>query len=380
LRVKGFGFNFHLQPAFMNLFTKLFLNTLLAILVAQAVLITVAFILPQRELRTEVEEFQSLSEEIRVQLLDDFSRDSRRGLLGGLLASLPIATVVAAVTTLRESRRVGRGVKHLAEASQRVAAREFGEEVDIQGQDELSDLAENFNDMAAALAHNEQDRNELISTVAHELRTPLAALQGYGEALADGVMSPEAASLAINREVAAMRKIANDLMLVSKAESGTLEVHPSRLAVKVLLEDAEDRFKSMFEAKAISFQSVLQVGVTEVWADRERAGQVLANLLSNALKYTPRNGSVTVGAERQEGCVRFYVKDTGPGIALKHQAHIFERFYRVDDSRERSKGGLGVGLTVSKKLVEAMGGTMWLESTAGKGATFSFTLPLAGEE
>jgi signal transduction histidine kinase len=117
-----------------------------------------------------------------------------------------------------------------------------------------------------------------------------------------------------------------------------------------------------------------------VWADRERAGQVLANLLTNALKYTPRNGSVTVGAERQEGCVRFYVKDTGPGIALKHQAHIFERFYRVDDSRERSKGGLGVGLTVSKKLVEAMGGTMWLESTAGKGATFSFTLPLAGEE
>jgi signal transduction histidine kinase len=359
----------------MNLFTKLFLNTLIAILVAQLVLIVVAFILPERELRTEVEEFQSLSAETKTQLLEDFSRDSRRGLLGGLLLSLPIATVVAAVTTLRESRRVGRGVRHLAEASQRVAARKYGEEVDIEGQDELSDLAENFNDMAAALAHNEQDRNELISTVAHELRTPLAALQGYGEALADGVMSPEAASLAINREVAAMRKIANDLMLVSKAESGTLEVHPTLLSAEVLIADAEDRFKNMFEENDITFHAVAQNGLSDVWADRERAGQVLANLLTNALKYTPKNGQVTLGAERQDEYVRFYVKDTGPGIPSKHQAHIFERFYRVDESRERSKGGLGVGLTVSKKLVEAMGGRMWLESVPGKGATFSFTLP-----
>jgi signal transduction histidine kinase len=236
--------------------------------------------------------------------------------------------------------------------------------------------------MAEALERNEQDRNELISTVAHELRTPLAALQGYGEALSDGVMPREVASQAINREVAAMRKIANDLMLVSKAEAGTLEVHPSNLNVKILLEDAEDRFRAMFEANAIRFDTVMQKGLGEVWADRERAGQVLSNLLTNALKYTPKNGKVTLGVERRSDVRRnsegvcFYVRDTGQGIPLKHQAHIFERFYRIDEPRERSKGGLGVGLTVSKKLVEAMGGKIWLESVPGKGATFSFTLPL----
>jgi signal transduction histidine kinase len=359
----------------MNLFTKLFLNTLIAILVAQAALVFIAFSLPDRDFRTDVEEFKTLPEASRARLFDELSRDSQRGLYEGLLISIPLATLVAAIVTLRESRRVGRGVKRLEQASQAVASRHFGEKIAIEGRDELSQLAENFNAMATALEHSEQDRNELISTVAHELRTPLAALQGYGEALSDGVLPADVASQAINREVAAMRKIASDLMLVSKAEAGTLEVHQTQLPVKVLLEDAEDRFRAMFEANSIRFETVMQTGLGDVWADRERAGQVLSNLLTNALKYTPKNGSVTLGVERHAEGVRFYVNDTGPGIALKHQDHIFERFYRVDDSRERSKGGLGVGLTVSKRLVEAMGGKIWLESVPGKGATFSFTLP-----
>jgi signal transduction histidine kinase len=367
----------------MSLFTKLFLNTLLAILVAQTVLVVIAYVLPDRAFRTDVEEFQTLPEASRARLFAELSRDSQRGLYEGLLISFPLATLVAAIVTLRESRRVGRGVRKLAEASQAVASRQFGETVAIEGNDELSELATNFNDMAEALERNEEDRNELISTVAHELRTPLAALQGYGEALSDGVMPAEVASQAINREVAAMRKIASDLMLVSKAEAGTLEVHPTQLSVKVLLEDAEDRFRAIFEANLISFETVMQTGLGEVWGDRERAGQVLSNLLTNALKYTPRNGKVTLGVERHSDVGRnsegvcFYVRDTGPGISLKHQPHIFQRFYRVDDSRARSKGGLGVGLTVSKKLVEAMGGKIWLESVPGQGATFRFTLPLA---
>jgi signal transduction histidine kinase len=367
----------------MRLFTKLFLNTLIAILVAQTVLVVVAYVLPDRAFRTDVEEFQTLSESSRARLFAELSRDSQRGLYEGLLLSIPLATLVAVVVTLRESRRVGRGVRRLAEASHAVASRRFGETVMIEGKDELSDLAKNFNDMAEALGRNEQDRNELISTVAHELRTPLAALQGYSEALSDSVIPTATASKAINREVAAMRKIANDLILVSKAESGMLEVHPNTLSVNVLLADAEDRFRAMFEANAVRFDTVMGTGLGEVWGDRERAGQVLSNLLTNALKYTPKNGKVTLGVEghndvgRNSEGVCFYVRDTGPGISLKHQPHIFQRFYRVDDSRARSKGGLGVGLTVSKKLVEAMGGKIWLESVPGQGATFRFTLPLA---
>ena len=360
----------------MRLFTKLFLNTLLAILVAETVLLIVASILPGREFESDLEAFRTLSEPTRRELFTEVSRDSRRGLTEGILISLPVATAVAAVVTLRESRRVGRGVRRLAEVSNAVAARRFGERVAISGHDELSDLSRNFNAMTQALAHAEQDRGELISTVTHELRTPLAALQGYSEALSDGIIPAETAAQAINREVASLRKIASDLTLVSSAEAGTLLVHPARLSVTTLIGDAEDRFKGAFEADGTGFCSVVQVGLPDLEADRERVGQVLANLLGNALKYTPAGGAVTLRAERPPecGCVLFSVQDTGPGISAEHQAHVFERFYRVDASRGRSAGGLGVGLTVSKTLVEAMGGSIYLESNPGAGTTFFFTL------
>ena len=361
----------------MRLFTKLFLNTLLAILVAEAALLIVASILPSREFESDLEAFRTLSEPARRELFTELSRDSRRGLVEGILVSLPLATAVAAVVTLRESRRVGRGVRRLAEVSDAVAKGRFGERVEILGQDELSDLANNFNTMAQALEHTERDRGDLISTVTHELRTPLAALQGYSEALSDGVLPAETAAQAIVREVASLRKIAADLTLVVSAEAGTLLVHPTRLNVTTLLDDAEDRFRGAFEANAIGFRSVVQVGLPELEADRERVGQVLANLLGNALKYTPAGGTVTLRAERIPGFVLISVQDTGPGISAQHQARIFERFYRVDASRGRSAGGLGVGLTVSKTLVEAMGGSIYLESEPGAGTTFFFTLPEA---
>ncbi len=365
----------------MRLFTKLFLNTLLAIVVAEAVLLVVASILPSREFESDLEAFRTLSEPARRELFTELSRDSRRGLVEGILVSLPVATAVAAVVTLRESRRVGRGVRRLAEVSDAVSRGQFGEQVTVSGRDELSDLTHNFNAMTEALAHAQRDRSDLVSTVTHELRTPLAALQGYSEALSDGVLPAETAAQAIDREVASLRKIVVDLTLVSSAEAGTLLVHPTRLNVATLVDDAEDRFKGAFEAGSVSFCSVVQVGLPDLEADRERVGQVLANLLGNALKYTPAGGAVTLRAERTPEPGSEYVlisaSDTGPGISAEHHAHIFERFYRVDASRGRSAGGLGVGLTVSKTLVEAMGGTIYLKSEPGAGTTFFFTLPEA---
>ena len=363
----------------MRLFTKLFLNTLLAILVAKAVLLVVASTLPSREFESDLEALRTLSAPTRQELFTELSRDSRRGLLEGILISLPVATAVAAVVTLRESRRVGRGVRRRAEVSDAVGRGQFGEQVAVSGRDELSDLTHNFNAMTEALAHAQRDRSDLISTVTHELRTPLAALQGYSKALSDGVMPAETAAQAIDREVASLRKIASDLTLVSSAEAGTLLVHPTRLNVTALIGDAEGRFKGAFEAGGVSFCSVVPVGLPDLEADRERVGQVLANLLGNALKYTPAGGAVTLRAERTPGSgyVLISVEDTGPGISAEHHAHIFERFYRVDASRGRSAGGLGVGLTVSKTLVEAMGGTIYLKSEPGVGTTFFFTLPEA---
>ena len=229
---------------------------------------------------------------------------------------------------------------------------------------------------AEALEKVEKTRAELIGTVAHELRTPLAALQGYAEGLIDGVLSKEKAAEGILREVKAMRRLVEDLSLVSRVEAKAVEIRPRPLDPKGLLEEALARFQSAFQAKGVALSLEAQDPLPQVWADEERVLQVLANLLTNALRHTPQGGEVRLRAFRQGEAVAFQVADTGPGIPEEHLPHIFERFYRVDKARSRKEGGSGVGLTVAKGLVEAMGGRIFVESRVGEGTTFTFTLPL----
>lgn len=359
----------------MKLFPRLFLNSLIAILLAEVILIVMVILLPVRDLQSDIAELAFLHPDTKIRLFYEIQRDSRRAIFEGFIFSFPLATAVAAGFAFWESRRVASGVKRLEQSSRIVAEGRYGGHVSIEGKDELSSLAEHFNTMSDSLQRVAEDRHELISMVAHELGTPLAALQGYGEALADGIMPAETASRAINREVLALRKIASDLLLVARAEAGSIELHLEPLSPVALAQDAEDRFAALFEDQEISFAMTLQPDLPRVIGDYERAGQVLANLLSNALRYTPKGGEVRLELSGEKDAVTFLVKDTGPGVARKHQAHIFERFYRVDDARSRHKGGLGVGLTISKKLVEAMNGKIGLESSPGQGTTFYFSLP-----
>ncbi|VCU54375.1 Sensor histidine kinase ResE [Thermus thermophilus] len=365
----------------MRLFLKLFLSHLLVALLALGLLLLLAEAFAPAFYRGHVERMlHALSMMGGGMMGEALRRDLEEGLrstlTAALLAALPLAALGALLTASFASLRLARTARLLAEGSRRMAEGEYGVRLPLLERDELGELALHFNRLAEALEKVEKTRAELIGTVAHELRTPLAALQGYAEGLMDGVLSKEKAAEGILREVKAMRRLVEDLSLVSRVEAKAVEIRPRPLDPKGLLEEALARFQSAFQAKGVALSLEAQDPLPQVWADEERVLQVLANLLTNALRHTPQGGEVRLRAFRQGEAVAFEVADTGPGIPEEHLPHIFERFYRVDKARSRKEGGSGVGLTVAKGLVEAMGGGIWVESQVGQGSRFTFTLPL----
>jgi histidine kinase len=270
-------------------------------------------------------------------------------------------------------------------ASRRIAAGHYHERVSIPGDpardelDELAQLALSFNQMAAQLEHMEATRRELIGDVAHELRTPLASIKGSMEGLIDGVLPAEAPTFQqIYREADRLQRLVADLQELSRVEAGAFELNLRRVAVGDLVQANLDRLGRQFEEKGVALESDIPAGLPPVRADEDRAGQVLLNLVGNALQYTPAGGRVRVSARRQAAEVHIQVSDTGVGIAPEHLPLVFTRFYRVDKSRARAGGGSGIGLTIARHLVEAHGGRIWAESPGpGQGSTFTFTLPQA---
>ena len=357
----------------MKLFPRLFLGHLLVVLTALAALFVVAELLAPSFYRHYVEQMAALIGPEGRALRPDLEQGMRSTLTSALLASIPFAVLVALGTAWATSRRIVRSVRLLQDGSQALAAGQYARRLPEAGRDELADLARNFNRMAGALERVEQDRVALIGDVGHELRTPLAALRGYVEALADGILTPEQASPAIRREVRAMERLASDLSLVSRVEAGKVDLHPTAFDAARLLAAAEERFRSAFEERGVSLETREDGPASSVHADFERSLQVLSNLLSNALRHTPEGGSVRVTVRAADEAVEFAVRDTGSGIPPEHLPHVFERFWRGDPARRRGEGS-GVGLTIARGLVEQMGGTLRAESGPG-GSTFTFTLP-----
>ncbi|WP_243028636.1 sensor histidine kinase [Thermus albus] len=365
----------------MRLFAKLFLSHLLVALLALFLFFLLAEALAPSFYRGHVERmYHALSMMGGLMMGEALRRDLEEGLrstlTAALLAALPLSVAGAALSASFASLRFSRAARLLSEGSRRMAQGEYRVRLPLLEQDELGELALHFNRLAEALEKVEQSRVELIGTVAHELRTPLSALQAYAEALADGVVEPEKAAERIRQEVKAMSRLVRDLSLVSQVESKAVELHPKPLDPLGLLEQVTERFRPAFQAKGVALEVVALGPLPRVWADGERALQVLSNLLANALRHTPVGGRVRLRAEPAGHAVVFSVEDTGPGIPEEHLPRIFERFYRIDPSRSRQDGGTGVGLTIAKGLVEAMGGRIWVESRSGQGSVFRFTLPL----
>ncbi|MCC6176295.1 MAG: HAMP domain-containing histidine kinase [Chloroflexi bacterium] len=294
------------------------------------------------------------------------------------LAAL-VALGTAVVTSLIASRELANPIARLAAASQRIARGEYGERVDVAGPTEIRQLKMSFNAMAAAVEDAERRRLELIGDVAHELRTPISTLEGYLEGLLDGVIVPSDELWAkLHTEAGRLRRLTEDLQQLSRAEAHRLEVVVRAVAPAGLVAPAVERLAPDFEEKGLALTVDVPPDLPPVCADPDRAIQVLTNLLTNALRYTPTPGSVAIRVEPLAGAVRFSVTDSGVGIAPEHLTRVFERFYRVDKSRSRLLGGAGVGLTIARAFVEAMDGRIWAESPGpGQGSTFTFELPRA---
>jgi signal transduction histidine kinase len=306
----------------------------------------------------------------------------RQALMQGLLLATVLATACALVLSYFVARQIARPVQRMLTATQRIGGGHYAERVIVpvaNSGDELGQLAASFNEMASALEQTERRRVELVGDVAHELRTPITTLTGYLEGLLDGVVEPSPETWAkLHTESLRLRRLVDDLQELSRAEARQTPLHITRILPESILNAAQERVAPQFTEKGLDLRIAAPTGLPAVSADVDRAVQVLTNLLTNALRYTPAPGQVEVSVTREVSMLAFQVRDTGVGIAPENLSRVFERFYRVEKSRTRALGGSGIGLTIAKALVEAMHGTMRVESAGlGQGSAFTFTLPLA---
>jgi signal transduction histidine kinase len=320
------------------------------------------YIISNPEAEPFVAPFRRLSESINRSLL-----------LGG-----SVAIVIALLLTFLLSRRMSSPIGVLANAARRLGRGELSQRVQFKGKGEVRELSQAFNSMAADLERAEQLRRHLVADVAHELRTPLSNIQGYLEAIHDRVMKPNAATIrSLNEETALLSRLVDELQELSLAEAGKLKLVYQAEDIANLVKRAVTSWQHKVAAKEISLSLDLPDNPPLVNIDRQRVNQVLHNLLENAVAHTHKGGTINVAVAKQGDWVEISVSDTGEGIPAEDLPNIFERFYRVDRSRARATGGSGLGLTIAKRLVEAHGGQITVQSELGKGSRFSFTLPIA---
>jgi signal transduction histidine kinase len=366
-----------------HLSLKLFLSYLVVIVVGAVVMITAAELAVPTAFERHMAAMAERMGGPLMGLNADLFANFRTAVTEALILAGSAASLAALVVSVLVSRRVVLPVQEMQLASQRIAAGQYGERVGVPGDagrqdlDELGRLALSFNRMATQLEQIEVMRRDLIANVAHELRTPLASIKGYMEGLIDGVLPAEAATFQqVSREADRLQRLVQDLQELSRVEAGALALDQRPTPVPRLVDAVLARLERQFEEKGVALDTDLAEDLPLVRADEDRIGQVLLNLVGNALQYTPAGGRVRIRARREGDMVRLAIEDTGIGVPPEHLSHVFERFYRVDRSRSRAGGGSGIGLTIAQHLVEAHGGQIRAESGGpGQGSRFSFTLP-----
>jgi two-component system sensor histidine kinase BaeS len=297
-----------------------------------------------------------------------------------LSLALLTALVVAMAVNVYIARRIGRSVAAIADAASDVAGGHYDVRVPAPGLGaEFDALASGFNQMADRLGSVERTRRRLLADLGHEMRTPVATLEAYLEALEDGVATLDAATAQLlHAQTRRLARLSEDIGTVSRAEEGQVRLALRTMLPEPVLTAAVDSVSEAYETKGVRLVTDVAAGLPELPLDPERMGQVLGNLLDNALRHTPAGGTVTISAStsRRTGGVVLSVADTGEGIPAEHLAHVFERFYRVDTARDRNHGGSGIGLAIAKALVQAHGGQLTATSLGtGQGSTFRILLP-----
>ena len=277
------------------------------------------------------------------------------------------------------SRKLLAPVKSLGDAAQHLGRGDFSRRVPAEGASEFRQLAFAFNSMAANLEDAERQRRNLVADVAHELRTPVSNIQGYLEAVKDGLLQPDEGTIeTIHGQVIHLGHLVEDLRLLAQAEAGALQLHRMPGRMSDVLRDCVEALRPRAEAKGINLNLETDAAMPYVDMDATRISQVVNNLLENAIIHTPDGGSVSVTAGAAGGgMARVTVTDTGTGIPAEDLGRVFDRFFRADPSRARATGGVGLGLTIAKQLVEAHGGSISVVNVMPTGARFVFDLPIA---
>jgi len=291
----------------------------------------------------------------------------------GFSAALPLMTLGLAVLALRE---LAPPLSHIMTAVDAVAEGDLAARVPENAPGEFGRLARRFNHMIAELERAGQQRRNLTADVAHELRTPLHVIQGNLEGLLDGVYAPTPEHItATLDETRLLARLVADLQTLTLAEAGQLPLHPQWVLAADLLADVVTSFEGQAAEAEVSLVVAPVAPGLSLYVDADRLDQVLSNLVSNALRYTPAGGSITLEAARQPGSVRLRVADTGSGIPPEALPFIFDRFWRGDRARSRQDGGSGLGLAIARQLVQAHGVVIQAESQPGQGAVFTIDLP-----
>jgi signal transduction histidine kinase len=303
--------------------------------------------------------------------------------LGSYWWQLLIAGAIAAGVSLVLARVLALGMtqplRDMAQAARRMEAGDYHQRVETRSRDEVGQLADAFNGMSAELEGVERLRRDLVANVSHELKTPISALRAHLENLLDGVeqANPETLQIMLVQSER-LGRLVEQLLDLSRLESGDVPLDRQAVPIGPLVREVLSEIEVASPGSRVNVHSAIPGDIPPALADRERVHQVLFNLLDNAVRFTPEGGRVEVSASRNNGSVEVRVADDGVGIPAEHLPRLFERFYRVDESRSRDDGGTGIGLAIARSVIEAHGGRIWAESEPGRGSVFAFELPTAG--
>ena len=285
---------------------------------------------------------------------------------------------LALLLALFLARQITAPMRRLTSAAMQMSVGDLKQRVNVSNQDEVGDLARAFNLMASRLESTELQRRMMVADIAHELRSPLSVMQGKLEGMMDGVLPMDQEQVGtVYDHTLLLSRLVDDLRLLSLAQAGQLPLERSVVDMGALVERVVDDFRPLAQDGSVFLDTQLKAKYIEASVDSQRMSQVMANLLSNALRHAGEDSVVTIGVGCFGASVEVSVADTGPGIAPEDLPHLFERFYRVDRSRSRSEGGSGLGLAIAKEVVEAHGGRIWAESGQGEGAVFTLRLPVS---
>jgi signal transduction histidine kinase len=296
------------------------------------------------------------------------------------------AAIIATTFGVFAAASVTNGLRQLAQTAQTIAAGDLSARVEVTGRDEVAQVSRVFNEMAAQLQETEAQRAELeqmrrdfIAWTSHDLRTPLTSIRAMVEALHDGVVDDPATVQryyqTIRGDVIALNSLIDDLFEMAQLDAGGLALEKQPYAFGDLVSDALESFRALAQQRGIDLQAVVADDVGQVRLNAPKIGRVLANLISNGLRYTPEGGLVKVTAISIPNAIQVTIQDSGPGFHPDDLPRIFEQFYRGEQARSRSTGRAGLGLAIARGIVEAHNGRIWAENAADGGAVVGFTLP-----